>query len=68
MDLKVGSEDVNAGGDTNLTLASNNVTADGMLYERGGIKYIVVAEVTITNLTHEDFGPIPSFAVPEPKP
>lgn len=42
-----------------------------MLYERDGINYIVVATVvsadTITDLTHEDYGPIPGFALPEPK-
>lgn len=72
MVLKVGKDDQSAGGDTALRLASYNVTADGMLYERDGIKYIVVADVvaedTISNLTHEDYGPVPGFAIPEPKP
>ncbi|WP_299024776.1 hypothetical protein [uncultured Sulfitobacter sp.] len=71
MVLKVGKDDQSAGGDTTLKLASYNVTADGMLYERDGIKYIVVADViaedTISNLTHEDYGPVPGFAIPEPK-
>lgn len=69
--LKVDEDDASAGGDTLLSLASYEVTADGMLYERDGINYIVVANVvsagTITNLTHEDYGPIPGFAIPEPK-
>ncbi len=68
--LKVGADDEAAGGDTLLSLASYEVTADGMLYERDGIKYIVVAQVVakdaITNLTHEDYGPVPGFAIPEP--
>ncbi len=71
MVLKVGKDDQSAGGDTTLKLASYSVTADGMLYERDGIKYIVVADVvaeeTISNLTHEDYGPVPGFAIPEPK-
>lgn len=71
MVLKLGEDDQLAGGDTSLSLASYSVTADGMLYERDGIKYIVVADViaedAISNLTHEDYGPVPGFAIPEPK-
>ncbi|KIN73655.1 hypothetical protein [Sulfitobacter guttiformis] len=70
--LKVGEDDESAGGDTLLTLASYSVTADGMLYPRDGINYLVVANVVaedaISNLTHEDYGPVPGFAIPEPKP
>ncbi|UWR23184.1 hypothetical protein [Sulfitobacter sp. S190] len=69
--LKVDEDDQAAGGDTLLSLASYNVTADGMLYERDGIKYIVVGRVEasdeIINQTHEDYGVIPGFAIPEPK-
>ena len=69
--LKVDEDDASAGGDTLLSLASYNVTADGMLYARDGINYLVVSRVEaadeITNLTHEDYGPIPGFAIPEPK-
>lgn len=71
MVLKVDQDDHSAGGDTLLSLASYAVTADGLLYERDGIKYIVVADVvaedTISNRNHEDFGPVPGFAIPEPK-
>ncbi|MEM8570655.1 MAG: hypothetical protein AAGG56_07060 [Pseudomonadota bacterium] len=70
MVLKIEGDDASNGGDTQLALASHVVTADGMLYERDGIKYLVVAEVVedmgITNLNHEDFGPIPPFAIPDP--
>lgn len=49
---------------------SDRVTAKGDLHERDGINYIIVAEVVsnegITNLNHEDFGPIPGFAIPDP--
>ncbi|QUJ75485.1 hypothetical protein KDD17_10925 [Sulfitobacter albidus] len=69
--LKVDEDDEAAGGDTLLSLASYEVTADAMLYERDGIKYLVVGSVEaapeITNLTHEDYGPVPGFAIPEPK-
>lgn len=68
--LKVDEDDEAAGGDTLLSLASYEVTADAMLYQRDGIKYLVVGRVEaapeISNLTHEDFGPVPGFAIPEP--
>jgi len=69
--LKLAEDDTSAGGDTVLRLASHTVTADGMLYERDGIKYITVTQVVsdlgITNPTHEDYGTVPGFAIPEPK-
>lgn len=69
--LKLGPQDNATGGDTALTLASHTITADGMFYERDGIKYIVVEEVIedlgIVNLTHEDYDVVPPFAIPKPK-
>ncbi len=57
--------------DTLLEVQSDRVTANGMHYVRDGVNYIVVEKVVanegITNLTHEDFGAVPPFAVPEPK-
>ena len=71
MVLKIGGDDTSNGGDTQLHVASHTITADGMLYRRDGINYLVVAEVTadqdIINQTHEDFGVVPGFAIPEPK-
>ena len=70
MVLKIEGDAGSAGGDTQLRLASHTVTADGMLYERDGLNYIVVEEVVaddgITNLNHDDYGPVPPFAIPEP--
>ena len=70
MVLKMEGDPASNGGDTQLTLASHEITADGMLYERDGIKYLVVAEVVedsgITKLNHEDYGPVPPFAIPDP--
>ena len=70
MVLKIESDDTSASGDTLLSLASHEITADGYHYERDGLNYIVVSEVIsdqgITNLNHEDFGPIPSFAIKDP--
>ena len=69
--LKIGDDATSAGGDTILSLASHTVTADGIHYERDGIDYIVVSQVIedmgIVNQTHEDYGPVPGFAIPEPK-
>jgi hypothetical protein len=71
MVLKINGDDQNASGDTNLNLASHEITADGMLYKRDGLNYLVVEEVIadhgITNLNHEDYGVVPGFAVPKPK-
>lgn len=70
MVLKLGDDDASAGGDTQLRLASHQITADGMLYQRDGLNYLVVSEVVaddgIVNLSHDDFGVIPGFAIPEP--
>lgn len=71
MVLKIEGDDHSASGDTQLRLASHVIEADGMLYKRDGLNYLVVEEVVsdlgITNLNHEDFGPVPGFAIPEPK-
>ena len=70
MVLKIAGDEHSNGGDTQLALASHEVKADGMLYRRDGINYLVVAEVVsdegITHLNHEDFGPVPGFAIPDP--
>ena len=71
MIIKVGEDDNSAGGDTLLNIASHTISVDGMHYERDGVNYITVANITndhgIPNLTHEDYGPIPAFAIPKPK-
>ena len=70
MVLKVGEDDTSAGGDTALHMAAHTIEADGMLYERDGLKYLFVSEVTsdldIVNRTHDDYGNIPSFSFPDP--
>ncbi|WGH77737.1 hypothetical protein [Jannaschia ovalis] len=69
MVLKMEGDAVSAGGDTNLHIASHTIEADGMVYRRDGMNYIVVETITadrdIVNATHEDFGVIPGFAIPE---
>ncbi|MEO0866579.1 MAG: hypothetical protein AAFY39_18820 [Pseudomonadota bacterium] len=70
MVLKVGDDAQAAGGDTLLRLAAHTVEADGMLYERDGLKYIVVSDVVsdldITNQNHNDYGNVPPFSIPNP--
>ncbi|MEM7614527.1 MAG: hypothetical protein AAF813_12145 [Pseudomonadota bacterium] len=71
MVLKIEGDDASNGGDTQLSIASHTITADGMLYERDGINYLVVSEVVadddIVRLTHDDFGVVPGFAIPDPE-
>ncbi|WP_299691500.1 hypothetical protein [uncultured Tateyamaria sp.] len=70
MVLKVGDDTQTAGGDTLLRMAAHTVEADGMLYERDGLRYIVVSDVVsdldITNKNHEDYGNVPGFSIPDP--
>lgn len=69
MVLKIKEDDASAGGDTQLRLASHTVTADGMLYQRDGLNYLVVEDVVsdldITNFNAEDYGTVPPFAIPK---
>lgn len=70
MVLKIEGDDQSASGDTQLSLASHEIVADGLLYKRDGLNYLVVEKVVedrgITNLNHEDYGVIPGFAIPNP--
>lgn len=69
MVLKIEEDDQSASGDTQLRLASHSVTADGMLYKRDGLNYLVVEEVVsdmdIAVFNAEDYGTVPPFAIPE---
>ena len=68
MVLKLEGDDTSTGSDAIMELQSDVIKANGLLYERDGINYIVVEKVVdnsgITNLNHEDFGPVPPFAIP----
>lgn len=71
MVLKIAGDDVSNGGDTLLTVASHQLTADGMHFKRDGVNYLIVENVVaddgIVNLSHEDYDVVPGFAIPEPK-
>lgn len=70
MVLKIADDDQSNGGATALRMAAHTIKADGIHYERDGLNYLVVSKVIsdldIQNLTHEDYGNIPSFSIPDP--
>lgn len=69
MVLKIKGEDALAKTDTIMEIQSDTILAKGVHYVRDGVNYLVVEKVVsndgITNKTHEDFGPVPGFAIPE---
>lgn len=69
MVMKIEDSSDSASGDTQLRLASHVVEADGMLYKRDGLNYLVVEEVVsdldIQVQNAEDLGTVPPFAVPK---
>ena len=71
MVLKIGADDTANGGDMVMRIASHVITATGDHHVRDGINYLIVNEVVadagIVNLTHEDYGIVPDFAIPKPK-
>ena len=52
-----------------LEIQTDQVTADGYVYERDGLKYLIVEKIVgnegITNLSHEEYGLTPGFAIPK---
>ena len=70
MILKMAGDDNANGGDTILKMAAHTVEVDGMHYKRDGLDYLVVSDVVsdldIQNKTHEDYGNVPSFSIPDP--
>ena len=69
MVLKIEGSAESTGGDTQLTLASHVITADGLHYARDGQDYLIVESVVedkdIQNENHLDYGVVPGFAIPE---
>jgi len=69
MILKLPGEENANGGETFVTMTNDTIVADGMMYERDGLKYLVVSKVKsnegIVNKTHEDYGVIPGFTIPK---
>lgn len=71
MILAIGGDNQSASGQTQLELASHDVTVAGNVFARDGLNYLVIDEVVedhgITNINHTDFGAIPGFAIPNPE-
>ena len=71
MVLKIEDDAQLAGGDNTLRLAAHVVEADGVVYERDGLNYLIVNKVVsdlgTQNLTHVDYGHVPQFAIRKPK-
>ncbi len=60
MVLKVEDDDSNVANPRIINIQTHQVTVDGDLYERDGVRYLVVTEVAddqgIVNLTHQEYG------------
>ncbi len=58
--LKVEGDGTNVGNPRIIKIQTHQVTVDGDLYERDGVKYLIVTRVAddqgIVNLTHEEYG------------
>lgn len=68
MVLQLEGEGTADGDPTFLDLQSEVVTADGVVHERDGLKYLVVEKILSNDgiaPTHEDYGITPGFAIPK---
>lgn len=68
MVLQLEGEGTADGSPTFLDLQSEVVTAEGDVYLRDGLKYLVVENILTNegiNPTHEDYGLTPGFAIPD---
>jgi type 1 fimbria pilin len=58
--LRVEDDDTSVASPRLLTVQSHKVTVDGDLYERDGVRYLIVTQVAddqgIVNLTHDEYG------------
>lgn len=60
MVLKVGDDTTSVANPSILEIQTHRVTVDGDLYERDGIKYLLIDQVVndagVVNLTHDEYG------------
>lgn len=58
--LKIDDDEANVANPRIVDIQSQKVTVNGDLYERDGVNYLIVTQVTdefgIVNLTHEEYG------------
>lgn len=70
MVLKIDGDDESSSGDTVLQLASHEIVANGIVFERDGLNYIIIDNIIedygVVNLTHKEYGAVPSFSIPDP--
>lgn len=70
MVMKFGDDQGNVATDALLNVQSHELTVEGTVYDRDGIKYLMIDKVLedagVTNKTHEVVGVIPAFAQPKP--
>ncbi len=63
MVLKLEDEDTSVANPTIVKIQTHEVTVDGELHERDGVKYLFVSKVAddkgIVTMTHEDYGIVP---------
>jgi hypothetical protein len=63
MVLRIEEDEVSAAGPRIVRIVGNEVTVDGELFERDGVKYILVTKVAdnkgVVKLTHEEHGIVP---------
>lgn len=69
MVLKVGEDSTSVTPPTLFHLQSHRVTVEGDYVERDGINYLMISRVVndegIVTLSHQDYGVVPPFALPE---
>ncbi len=58
--LKIEGDDTSVANPRIINIQTHKVTVDGDLYERDGVKYLIVTKVAddkgIVNMTHEEYG------------
>ena len=63
MVLRIGDDTETVANPRMVTIQSHEVTVDGELVERDGVKYLLVDQVAddkgVVNLTHEEYGVVP---------
>jgi len=71
MVLKLKGEEVLEQSDAIMEIQSDVITAKGLHYVRDGVNYLIVEDVIandgITNINHNDIGPVPRFSFPKKK-
>lgn len=61
--LKIENDDTSVASPTVVKIQTHEVTVDGELHERDGVKYLFVSKVAddkgVVNMTHDEYGVVP---------